>query len=298
MPEPVSHDQNFKNLILDYPRQALAFFAPEEAAEIDDDVVITPIRQEQLKNRLGDRFHELDVPLKVEWPDGRRAAVLFLFEEETDPRRFSIHRLVVYCASLAELMETDRVVPVVIFLHGRAGVRKHLRLGSEHHSFLVFDYLSCVLDELPAEQYRDSGNIVARITLPTMAYARDRVVDIFAAALRGLELEPDAEKRLKYTDFIDTYSGLDDNERKVFARRYPREGTTMATWSQRMRAEGRQEGRQEGKAAMLLHQLVRRFGPLPAATTERVLQADLSELEQWADNFVDARILDDVFGGR
>ena len=27
-----SHDQNFKNLIIDYPRQALAFFAPTEAA--------------------------------------------------------------------------------------------------------------------------------------------------------------------------------------------------------------------------------------------------------------------------
>ena len=27
------HDQNFKNLILDYPRQALAFFAAEETGE-------------------------------------------------------------------------------------------------------------------------------------------------------------------------------------------------------------------------------------------------------------------------
>jgi hypothetical protein len=49
---PASHDQNFKNLILDYPRQALAFFAPEEARDIDASVCITPIRQEQLKNRL------------------------------------------------------------------------------------------------------------------------------------------------------------------------------------------------------------------------------------------------------
>jgi len=29
----MSHDQNFKNLILDYPHQALAFFAAEEAAD-------------------------------------------------------------------------------------------------------------------------------------------------------------------------------------------------------------------------------------------------------------------------
>ncbi len=29
----MSHDQNFKNLILDYPRESLAFFAAAEAAD-------------------------------------------------------------------------------------------------------------------------------------------------------------------------------------------------------------------------------------------------------------------------
>jgi len=47
----MTHDQNFKNLILDYPRQALAFFAAEEARGIVDDARIIPVRQEQLKER-------------------------------------------------------------------------------------------------------------------------------------------------------------------------------------------------------------------------------------------------------
>jgi hypothetical protein len=46
-----------------------------------------------LKERLGERFRELDVPLLVEWPDGRREALLFVLEEETNPYRFLIHRL-------------------------------------------------------------------------------------------------------------------------------------------------------------------------------------------------------------
>jgi len=50
---PSSHDQNFKNLILDYPQQALELFAPEEHAALGADVKIVPIRQEQLKERLG-----------------------------------------------------------------------------------------------------------------------------------------------------------------------------------------------------------------------------------------------------
>jgi hypothetical protein len=66
---------------------------------------------------LDNNFRELDCPLLAEWPDGRREALLFALEEETNPRNFDIHRLAHYCLDLAALYETDRVVPVVVFLH-------------------------------------------------------------------------------------------------------------------------------------------------------------------------------------
>ena len=113
----MSHDQNFKNLILDYPQAAIGFFAEPEAKDIDTGVRILPIREEQLQERLGERFRELDVPLLVEWPDGRSEALLFVLEQESEPRKFSIHRLAHYCLDLAELFAIERIVPVVIFLH-------------------------------------------------------------------------------------------------------------------------------------------------------------------------------------
>ena len=84
MANAVSHDQNFKNLILDYPREALAFFAAEKAPLPEDTVRIIPARQEQLQEHLGKHYRELDVPLLVEWVDGRREAILFALEEESD----------------------------------------------------------------------------------------------------------------------------------------------------------------------------------------------------------------------
>jgi len=307
--QPPSHDQNFKNLILDYPRQALQFFAPQEAFDVDEHTSITPIRQEQLKNRLGDRFHELDVPLKVEWPDGRRAALLFLLEEESDPARFSIHRLGRYCLDLSELMETNRIVPVVIFLRSSPNIPKELHLGGDHHTFLSFDYIACVLPDIPAEEHKDSPNIVARITLPTMRYARQQVVDVVAWALRGLNtLETNGEKYLKYLDFVQTYGNLTEQEQQLFTQRYSQEKRIMtswlANWSEQMLAQSRQEGqeqgreqgRQEGEATVLLRQLTRRFGPLGAPVTQQIRQANLTQLEQWADNILDARSLEEVFG--
>ncbi len=41
----MSHDQNFKNLILDYPREALAFLAEAEARQLSPEVRIVSFRQ-------------------------------------------------------------------------------------------------------------------------------------------------------------------------------------------------------------------------------------------------------------
>ncbi|MEO5334115.1 MAG: Rpn family recombination-promoting nuclease/putative transposase [Magnetococcus sp. YQC-5] len=47
--------------------------------------------------------------------------------------------------------------------------------------------------------------------------------------------------------------------------------------------EGRQEGRQEGQAKILVRQLMRRFGELPAAIHEKITMANSNTLEMWAD---------------
>ncbi|WP_133512973.1 hypothetical protein [Candidatus Thiosymbion oneisti] len=300
----MSHDQNFKNLILDYPRQALAFFAAEEAADRLPGAEIVPVRQEQLKDRLGDRFRELDVPLLVQWPDGRREALLFVLEEESDPRRFSIHRLVHYCLDLGELYETDRVVPVVIFLRGQAP-RRELVFGTERHAYLRFNFIACELGTIAYERFRDSGNIVARLNLPNMRYAPGRKLDAYAQAVSGLaNLEDDPKKQLKYIDFIDTYGDLDENERASYKREYPQEAKIMMSFSERFieqgrlegRQEGRQEGRLEGQAMILLRQLQLKFGNVPEAVRRRIEHADPQTLLAWSERVLTAAGIEQVIG--
>lgn len=232
------HDQNFKNLILDYPRQAPAFFAAAEAGAIDDRARVIPIRQEQLQERLGERFRELDVPLLVEWPDGRRAAEIFVIEEETEARRFSIHRLAHYCLDLAELFETDRVIPVVVFLHG-SRYQRRLHLGGAQHNYLEFRYLGCDLPSLASADYWESDNLVARLNLPNMGFSPADRVEVYAHAVRGLvTLEPDPERQLKYLDFVDIYARLDENELMEYRRRFPREEAVMSSFAERFTRQG------------------------------------------------------------
>ena len=148
-----------------------------------------------------------------------------------------------------------------------------------------------------------SPNLVARLNLPNMHWSPEQKVDIYGHALRGLlELESDPERQLKYLDFIDIYSDLDDTEMQDYQARYPQESTKMAGLTERLLNEGmqkgRQEGRQEGELNVLLRQLTRRFGTLDPATEQRLQQASSDDLERWADNILDAESLDEVFAGR
>lgn len=290
------HDQNFKNLILDYPRQALEFFAGEEAGDLTG-ARLLPIRQEQLQERLGERFRELDTPLLVEWPDGRREALLFVIEEESDARRFSIHRLAHYCLDLSELMATERVVPVVIFLR-RGPHPSCLRLGGDRHVYLDFRYLCCDLQTMPAEEHQNSANIVARLNLPNMHYPPDQRLAVYAAAQTGLILyENDLERQLKYADFIDYYANLSDDEIDAYRQQYFTERGNIMGLAQILRQEGRTEGMQQGEAKLLLRLLEKRFGPLPEAKRALINAADADTLLQWSDKLLTADSIEAVFNG-
>jgi hypothetical protein len=322
----MTHDQNFKNLILDYPSDAIALFAGTEPAFLQG-ARITPVRQEQLQQRLGDRFRALDVPLLVEWPDGSRAAVLFVIEQETEPSRFSIHRLAHYCLDLSELLETTRIVPVVVFLHP-GGFCNELVFSDDWIEHLRFHFRAYALPLIPAREHFDSQNLVARLNLPNMAYASDEKLEVYARAVRGLrDLEPDPERRFKYIDFIDIYAALDENEQELWRERYPEEVVEMTGFAERFIQQGIKQGREQGlelgleqgleqgiergleqglqrglaegisrgEARVLGRQLTLKFGQIPDEKQQRINSADAETLLLWSERVLTANTLDEIF---
>ena len=104
-------------------------------------------------------------------------------------------------------------MPVVIILHGQQTLPDQLQLGSERHTYLQFNILKTQLVQLPASDYLDSRNLVARLNLPNMNHRNTDKVETYAKAMEGLvTLEPDIEKQLKYIDFVDIYSNLNPQE--------------------------------------------------------------------------------------
>jgi len=211
------------------------------------------------------------------------------------------------------MLETERIVPVVIFLH-KGNYPTELILGSHRHQYLQFRYLLCNLPRLSYEAYKASDNLVARLLLPTMNYPTEQKVDAYAQAVRGLlSLESRWEKQAKYIDFIDTYANLDESEMVLYQEKYPQEDNTMTgKWIaaiERSREEGLQQGMeqvmeqgmeqgiQQSGVKMLLRLLELKFGADQAeANREQVESADAETLLMWSDRILTAKSIEEVLG--
>ena len=320
-PHP-SHDQNFKNLILAYPREALAFFLPEEGFTLDGNFTVRPLRQELPKRRLGDRFFEMDTPLRVSWPDGEREDMVVLFEEESVPSRFSPLRLLHYTTGLALAEKIERAAVVVIFLR-RGRIRSEFCLQADSGWTVRFRFRTVELPRLKAADFAAHPNVVARILSVCMGYPSDPLsrVRVYAHAVNGLlELEPDPEKQNLFEGFIASYlhlGGLVEHLRENLTKELEpmlrqqlipglkqelRQELRPALMQelrpalmQELRPALMQEGAQRGVARMLADMLAERFGPLDDETSKRLAGASQEELRHWSLRLLTAQSLDEVF---
>lgn len=293
-----SHDQNFKNMILDYPIEAIRFFAPQEAKKLEGAIKVIPLRQEQLKKKLGDRYRELDTPLMLEWPNSDQKALIFLMEEESCTSRFSISRLAHYCLDIYELFKTTRLIPVVIFLKG-GQYQQELCLGSNEHSFLNFHFIACELSSLKALNYIKSDNIVARLNLPLMCYNENQRIEVYAQAVNGLmSLESSYHQQIKYLDFIEQYADLNETELAYYQANYLKqeaEGADKMGLVQTLRDEGEQKGRQEGETDLFLRLLKMKFIIVPDDIEQKVKNASSEQMILWSERLLKADKVDEIF---
>jgi flagellar biosynthesis/type III secretory pathway protein FliH len=145
-----------------------------------------------------------------------------------------------------------------------------------------------------------------------MAHGSDRDPDAalrVAIAAMGASVGLDRERSTLYLDLV--VASLSAAARKAlqemdpakyeyqseFARRYIALGKAegRAEGEARGEAKGKIEGKAEGKAELLQRLLTRRFGPLPAGVRDRLVAASAEQLDDWAERFVDAARLADVF---
>jgi hypothetical protein len=169
--------------------------------------------------------------------------------------------------------------------------------------------LDFVLDDLrtvPDEDIdaRPVGPL-ARLVLGVMKHARSPELLAFylAHAADVRELLATEHGRLgllivfRYTRHLNPHLGRDTLIRHLVPVVGPELESIMHPYEQFLREDLRNEVFENGQREVLLRQLTRRFGSLPAAIASRVARASRHELERWSDRILEAASLDDVFAG-
>ena len=242
-----SHDQNFKNLFLDFPREALAWILPQTLQKWGVIRHIEFVRQEPKKRKLSDAHLNLDMPILFSFE--QQQVLLWLVEFQEDKAKFSIYTLLRYTTDLMEAYPQALVIPTVLFTDRtvwRKDVLRHLDSTFENRNFLHFEYVFVKLFDLAARDYYHYANPVVKILLPKMHYAPKERWEVIRQAYMGLFELVSLQLFEKYCDFIDVYAQVRKEERETIYQEIQEHQETLMI-AQLLKEEGKQQGLQEGK---------------------------------------------------
>ena len=89
MSNQISHDHNFKNLLLDFPTECLDWILPDATKKWGKVWNFEFIRQEPKKDKLSEAHLSLDMPILFYFE--QKKVILWLVEFQEDKEKFSIY---------------------------------------------------------------------------------------------------------------------------------------------------------------------------------------------------------------
>ncbi|TVR00937.1 MAG: hypothetical protein EA399_02910 [Desulfovibrionales bacterium] len=296
-----SHDHNFKNVFLDFPREALELFYPQALEQYGELQEITFVRQEPRKHRLADSGLALDMPILFRFARG--SLLLWLVEFQEDKEKFSIYKLLRYTTDLMEAHPDAVVIPAVLFTDRKAwrkDVPRQLESKFAGTTFLHFEYVHLKLFALQAKDYYNVNNPVAKILMPKMQYPASERLEVLRHAYQGLFQLASRVHFEKYVDFIDVYAEVQPEEQKALYDDIieHKETAMLAQYIKDLgRVEGRVEGELTASSRILQRQLNKRFGKsiTDFDVQGRLRKATPEQLDLWAERILDAKNVDEVF---
>ena len=241
-----SHDHHFKNVFLDFPKEALAWLAPDAFEAFGSLKGLEFVRQEPRKRKLKDAHLALDMPILFNFEEGQ--VLLWLVEFQEDKSRFSIYRLLRYTTDLMEAYPRTTVVPTVLFTKRgkwRKDVKREIGSRLVNREYLHFEYQLVRLFDFKARDYYENQNPIVKILMPRMDYTPEERPEVIRQAYLGLYQLVTPMLFDKYVDFIDLYAGVKDKEREeLYLTIAKKEETAML--AQYIKEKGFNEGMEKG----------------------------------------------------
>ncbi len=292
------HDPLFKRLLQRFFVDFLRLVAPDVAARLDLSAPVFLDKELLLPGDPGSRV--VDLLVRIPLLADKERTLLVHVEIEARARRGMGERLREYHRWI-QSRHSGQILSIVIYLRGgRGGVREEIaREELAGPGLPGFRYLSFGLERCLAADYLSRPEPLAWALAALMnpaPHSRARLK--FDCLLRVSGASLDNEGCRELANCIESYVQLSPEEAEEFASfgslkdgRTQIVSTSLFTWTDRVEIEGEKKGFRR----LLLHQLERRFGPIPDEIRQRVEKIRSEDrLTRLAEKVLTARSLKEM----
>ena len=310
MQQRIDHDRLFKELLESFFADFVKIFFPEAYTAMDWGN-IKFLQQEIFTDVTRGDKHLVDILVETKLK-GEPGIVLVHVENQAQKQPNFAERMFIYFSRLFQVYRC-RVLPIAVFSYPEVKREAdRLEVGFPFFNVLDFHFLKLELKKHNWRDYICSNNPVAAALLSKMKYQKKERVQVKLEFLRMLvQMELDPARMTLLTRFFETYLCLDKSEERKLEEEVGKMDKKEAgkvielttSWEEKGRiagrAEGRAEGRIEGKAEgkiegqpeMLLKQLKKKFGDVPADIENQIRSLPGGRLEQLAESIFDLRLI-------
>lgn len=245
--EQFSHDQAVKNLIKDYPEEALEFLAEDVVQAcgrpVEVEFLDTAVAKEDVAQPGPGQ--SMDMAIRYRFRD-RSSTILLLVEHWSDAAKLDLLRTAAYFLDLARRFPNETILPVALVDDDRSRELEdsveRCALGVRH---FLFHTRIIQVPSLDLERFRSTVNRVALSFSPNMAGSFDRAERVMHVAL-GFRDQGDLAGFRKFFAFWVVEGRLKlEQQREVKRRLKEMDMPEIMEW---FREEGLALGKAEGKA--------------------------------------------------
>jgi hypothetical protein len=285
------HDRLFKELLTTFFVEFVELFFPTVADYLDPGSIAF-LDKEIFTDIPGGERREADIVVRARFRERPAFFLIHLEHQAQAEAEFSL-RMFRYFARLYEKYNLP-VYPIALFSYVeplREEPTAH-EVAFPDLSVLSFTYRVIQLNRLNWRDFVRKQNPVASALMARMGIDPADCYKVKIECLRLLAtLRLDPARAHLISGFIDTYLRLSRDELRLFREELAtilpaeREGVMeiMTSWME----EGLQQGLQQGERNLVLRQLTRRFGKMPAEIQASIGALPITRLEQLGEDLLD-----------
>lgn len=293
----VDHDRLFKELLETFFAEFMKLFFTEASRDIDFSHLKFMQQEIFTDVTVGER-HEVDIIVETRLKEDPGLIMVHVEPQSYVQKDFN-ERMFIYFSRLYEKYRR-KIVPIAVFSYDQTRDEPDsFELGFPFLTVLNFNFYKLELKKLHWREYIYSDNPVAAALLSKMGFSPEEKVQVkieFMRMLARMKLDP--ARMVLLGGFFETYLKLSRREEEEFYRELGKmdrkEVDTIMQITTSWHEKGRAEGRAEGQTQLVLRQLKKLFGEVPADVEEKIKAMGAERIERLGEALLDVKTIEEL----